>query len=111
MFQDYQTRQLIIEEGNPSGAIRTGHNQHTHTGNTRQPDPQLKSSLCSSAISSHNSRDVIPGHNNGPTSYFKLFLADGSSIGTLNCLKEERIVWRQFIADQTISGNFPEPQL
>ncbi|QCE15220.1 hypothetical protein DEO72_LG11g2229 [Vigna unguiculata] len=35
--QDYQTRQLIIEEGNPSGSIRTGHNQHTHTGNTRQP--------------------------------------------------------------------------
>ncbi|QCD87326.1 hypothetical protein DEO72_LG3g1860 [Vigna unguiculata] len=24
------------EEGNPSGPIRTGHNQHTHTGKTRQ---------------------------------------------------------------------------
>ncbi|QCE10495.1 hypothetical protein DEO72_LG10g1725 [Vigna unguiculata] len=37
MSQDYQTRQLITEEGNPSGPIRTGHNQHTHTDNTRQP--------------------------------------------------------------------------
>ncbi|QCD82412.1 hypothetical protein DEO72_LG2g2750 [Vigna unguiculata] len=26
--------QLITEEGNLSGPIRTGHNQHTHTGNT-----------------------------------------------------------------------------
>ena len=43
--------------------------------------------------------------NSGSTSYFTLYLASGSSIGTLNCLKEERIVWRQFIADQTISGN------
>jgi len=48
---------------------------------------------------------------NSPTGYFTLYLAGGSSIGTLNFLKEERIVWRQFIADQTISGNFPEPQL
>ncbi|QCE00579.1 hypothetical protein DEO72_LG7g1869 [Vigna unguiculata] len=38
MSQDYQTRQLIIEEDNLSGPIRTGHNQHTHTGNTRQPE-------------------------------------------------------------------------
>ncbi|QCD96087.1 hypothetical protein DEO72_LG6g789 [Vigna unguiculata] len=36
--QDYQTRQLITEEDNPSGLIRTGHNQHTHTSNTRQPE-------------------------------------------------------------------------
>jgi len=28
-----------------------------------QPEPQLKSSLCSSVISSHNSRDVILSHN------------------------------------------------
>ncbi|QCE14574.1 hypothetical protein DEO72_LG11g1577 [Vigna unguiculata] len=61
--QDYQTRQLITEEGNPSGPIRIGHNQHTHTDNTRQPEPQLKSSSCSSAIPSHNSRDVILSHN------------------------------------------------
>jgi len=63
MSQDYQTRQLITEEGNLSGLICTGHNQHTHTDNTRQPEPQLKSSSCSSAISSHNSRDIIPSHN------------------------------------------------
>ncbi|QCE15112.1 hypothetical protein DEO72_LG11g2120 [Vigna unguiculata] len=51
------------EEGNLSGPIRTGHNQHTHTDNTRQPEPQLKSSSCSSVIPSHNSRDVILSHN------------------------------------------------
>jgi len=49
--------------------------------------------------------------NRGPTCYFTLYLAGGSSIETPNCLKEEKIVWQQFIADQTISGNFPEPQL
>jgi len=38
MSQDYQTRQLTTEEGNLSGPIRTGHNQHTLTGNTRQPE-------------------------------------------------------------------------
>ena len=36
--QDYQTRQLITEEVNLSGPIRTGHNQHIHTGNTRQTE-------------------------------------------------------------------------
>ncbi|QCD78578.1 hypothetical protein DEO72_LG1g2214 [Vigna unguiculata] len=36
--QDYQTRWLFTEEGNLSGPIHTGHNQHTHTGNTRQPE-------------------------------------------------------------------------
>jgi len=61
--QDYQTRKLITNEGNLSGPICTGHNQHTHTSNTRQPKPQLKCSSCSSAIPSHNSRDVIPSHN------------------------------------------------
>ena len=38
MSQDYQTRQLTTEEGNLSGPIHTGHNQHTHTDNTRQPE-------------------------------------------------------------------------
>jgi len=61
--QDYQTRQLNTKEGNLTAPIRTRHNAHTHTGNTRQPEPQLKSSSCSSAILSHNSRDVIPSHN------------------------------------------------
>ncbi|QCE03365.1 hypothetical protein DEO72_LG8g1389 [Vigna unguiculata] len=37
MSKDYQTRQLITEEGNPSRPICIGHNQHTHTDNTRQP--------------------------------------------------------------------------
>ncbi|QCD83447.1 hypothetical protein DEO72_LG2g3791 [Vigna unguiculata] len=63
MSQDYQTRQFNIEEDNLSGPIRTRHNVHTHTSNTCQPKPQLKSSSCSSTISSHNSRDVIPSHN------------------------------------------------
>jgi len=67
MSQDYQTHQLITEEGNLSGPICTGHNQHTHTGNSRQPEPQLKSSSFSSAISSHNSRDVILSHNSRNT--------------------------------------------
>jgi len=61
--QDYQTHQPHIEEGNLFGPIRTSHNLHTFTGNTRQSEPQLKSSSCSSAIPSHNSRDVIPSHN------------------------------------------------
>ncbi|QCD87161.1 hypothetical protein DEO72_LG3g1695 [Vigna unguiculata] len=42
---------------------RTCHNTYTHTGNTRQPEPQLKSFSCSSAILSHISRDVILSHN------------------------------------------------
>jgi len=65
--QDYQTRQPTTEEGNLSGPIRTGHNQHTHTSNTRQPEPQLQGSSCSSAIPSHNSRDAIPSHNSRNT--------------------------------------------
>jgi len=63
MSQDYQTRQLNTKEGNLTGPIRTCHNMHTHTGNTCQPEPQLKSFSCSSAILSHNSRDVILSHN------------------------------------------------
>ncbi|QCD82453.1 hypothetical protein DEO72_LG2g2791 [Vigna unguiculata] len=65
--QDYQTRQPTTDEGNLSGPIRTGHNQHTHTGHTRQPEPQLKGFSCSSAIPSHNSRDAIPSHNSRNT--------------------------------------------
>jgi len=42
---------------------RTRHNVHSHTGNTRQPEPQLKSSSCSSAIPSHNLRYAISSHN------------------------------------------------
>ncbi|QCE06370.1 hypothetical protein DEO72_LG9g1382 [Vigna unguiculata] len=38
IIHHYQTRQRFTEEGNLSGPIRTGHNQHTHTGNTRQPE-------------------------------------------------------------------------
>jgi len=62
-FQDYQTRQLITEEGNLTGPIRTHRYVHAHTSNTRQPESQLKSSSCSSAIPNHNSRDAIPSHN------------------------------------------------
>jgi len=61
--QYYQTRQLNTEEGNLTRPICTCHNAYTHTGNTRQPEPQLKSSSCSFAIPSHNSRDAIPSHN------------------------------------------------
>jgi len=39
------------------------HNSHTHTGNTCQSEPQLKECWCSSAIPSHNLRDVILSHN------------------------------------------------
>jgi len=67
MFQDYQTRQRFTEEGNLSGPIRTGHNQHTHTGNTRQPElnsrvprihPQSRAQLegCHSELNSRNVR-------------------------------------------------------
>jgi len=63
MSLDYQTRKLDTKEGNLSGPIRTSHNSHTHTGNTRQPEPQLKDFSCSSTIPSHNSRDVILSHN------------------------------------------------
>ncbi|QCD83070.1 hypothetical protein DEO72_LG2g3413 [Vigna unguiculata] len=65
--QDYQTRKSTTEEGNLSEPIRTGLNQYTHTSNTRQPEPQLKGSSCSSVIPSHNSRDVIPSHNSRNT--------------------------------------------
>jgi len=63
MSQDYQTRQLITKEGNLSRPICVSHNSHTYTDNTRQSKPQLRDFSCSSAIPSHNSRDVILSHN------------------------------------------------
>ena len=49
--------------GQSSRPIHTSHNSHTHTDITHQSEPQLKDSSCSSAISSHNPRDVIPSHS------------------------------------------------
>jgi len=69
MSQDYQTRQPHTEEGNLFRPICTSHNSHTHTDNTRQPEPQLKSSSCLSAILSNNSRDAIPIHNSRNATY------------------------------------------
>jgi len=44
--------------------LHTSHNSHTHTYNTHHSEPPpLKECLCSSSISSHNSRDMIPSHN------------------------------------------------
>jgi len=37
--------------------------------------------------------------NIGQFDYFTLYLAGGSSAGTLNGLKKERVVWWQFIVD------------
>jgi len=48
MSQDYQTRQPTIEESNLSGPIRTGHNQHTHIGNTRHPELNSRNAILSS---------------------------------------------------------------
>ena len=50
----------------------------THTGNTHQPKPQLKSSSCSSAIPSHNSRFVIPSHNSRNAMCLTLILSHNS---------------------------------
>jgi len=55
MSQDYQTRQWLIEEGNPSGPIRTGHNQHTPPAHS-PTRATTQGSSCSSAIPSHHSR-------------------------------------------------------
>ncbi|QCD83140.1 hypothetical protein DEO72_LG2g3483 [Vigna unguiculata] len=73
MSQDFQTRQSTTEEGNLIGPIRTGHNQHTHTGNTRQPElnsrvphvhPPSRAQLegCHPEL---NSRDAIPSSTRG----------------------------------------------
>ncbi|QCE11375.1 hypothetical protein DEO72_LG10g2608 [Vigna unguiculata] len=78
MSQDYQTRQLITEESNLTGPIRTRRYVHTHTGNTHQPEPQLKSSSCSFAIPSQNSRDVILSHNSRNTTCLTLILSHNS---------------------------------
>ena len=86
--QDYQTCQPTTEEGNLSGPIRTGHNQQTHTDNTRQPEPQLKGSSCSSAIPSHNSRDAIPSHNSRNTTCLPLSRATTQGIRSEPQLKE-----------------------
>ncbi|QCD96727.1 hypothetical protein DEO72_LG6g1437 [Vigna unguiculata] len=51
---------------------------HIHTGNTRQPEPQLKSSSCSSAILSHNLRDAIPSHNSRNVMCLTLILSHNS---------------------------------
>ncbi|QCD86593.1 hypothetical protein DEO72_LG3g1117 [Vigna unguiculata] len=71
MSQHYQTRQLITKEGNPSGPIRTGHNQHTHIGNTHQPEfnsrvprvhPPSRAQLkgCHSELNSRNVTCLTP---------------------------------------------------
>ncbi|QCD79484.1 hypothetical protein DEO72_LG1g3126 [Vigna unguiculata] len=64
--------------GQSSGPIRMSHNSHTHIGNTRQSKPQLKDSSCSSAIPSHNSRDVIPSHNSKNVTCLTLILSHNS---------------------------------
>jgi len=69
MSQDYQT--LFTKEGNLSGPIRTGHNQHTHTDNTRQPElnsrvprvhPPSQAQLegCHSELNSRNATCLTP---------------------------------------------------
>ena len=58
--------------GKSSGPIRTSHNLHNHTNNTHQSEPQLKDSSYSSAILSHNARDVIPSHNSRNATCFPL---------------------------------------
>ncbi|QCD79177.1 hypothetical protein DEO72_LG1g2816 [Vigna unguiculata] len=61
----------MSEEGNLSGPIRTGHNQHTHTGNTRQPKlnsrvprvhPPSRAQLegCHSKLNSRNATCLTP---------------------------------------------------
>jgi len=37
---------VLYQEGQSIWTRRTRHNVHTHTSNTRQPEPQLKSSSC-----------------------------------------------------------------
>ncbi|QCE03429.1 hypothetical protein DEO72_LG8g1453 [Vigna unguiculata] len=71
MSQDYQTRHSTTKEGNLSGPIRIGHNQHTHTGNTCQPElnsrvtrvhPPSRAQLegCHSELNSRNATCVTP---------------------------------------------------
>ncbi|QCE04321.1 hypothetical protein DEO72_LG8g2357 [Vigna unguiculata] len=71
MSHDYQTYQPINEEDNLSGPIRTGHNQHTLTCNTRQPElnsivPRVHSPSraqlegCHSELNSRNATCLTP---------------------------------------------------
>ncbi|QCD94047.1 hypothetical protein DEO72_LG5g2125 [Vigna unguiculata] len=71
MSQYYEIRQLTIEEGNLSGPVRTSHNQHTHIGNTRQPElnsrvprvhPPSRAQLggCHSELNSRNATCLTP---------------------------------------------------
>jgi len=70
--QDYQTRQPTTEEGNLSGPIRTGHNQHTHTSNTRQPEPQLKEYHVLNPYPEPQLKGYVPSHNSRNTSNLTL---------------------------------------
>ncbi|QCD99736.1 hypothetical protein DEO72_LG7g1021 [Vigna unguiculata] len=65
------TDRPIIEEGNLSEPIRTGHNQHTLTSNTRQPElnsrvphvhPPSRAQLegCHSELNSRNATCLTP---------------------------------------------------
>ncbi|QCD78985.1 hypothetical protein DEO72_LG1g2622 [Vigna unguiculata] len=66
-----QADRSTIEEGNLSGPIRTGHNQHTHTSNTHQPElnsrvprvhPPSRAQLegCHSELNSRNATCLTP---------------------------------------------------
>jgi len=53
------------QEGSPSRPIRTGHNQHTPTGNTRQPElnsrvPRVQLEGCHSELNSRNATCWTP---------------------------------------------------
>jgi len=64
MSQDYQTRQWFTEEGNLSGPIRTGHNQHTHMATLANPS-STQGFLVFIRHPELNSRDVIPSSTRG----------------------------------------------
>jgi len=67
MSQDYKTCQLITENDNLSRPIRTGHNQHTHTGNTRQPELNSRVPRFHSPYRAHL-EGYVPSHNSKNTS-------------------------------------------
>jgi len=64
MSQDYQTRQLTNEEGNLSGLIRAGHNQHTHTVTLANPS-STQGFLVFIRHPKPNSRDAISSLTRG----------------------------------------------
>jgi len=106
MSQDYQTHKLNIEEGNLSGPICMSHNSHTHIGNTSQSEPQLKNFSCSSAIASHNSRDVISSHNSRNVTCLPSILSHNSrdmvpSNNSGNILARKSLRYHQSIVDHT----------